>query len=127
MTSGSILLYVQRRFPSFKTFGPPLEAHFEGNSCKELRIFLSQQFHVALEHLYAAKFNKFNRTWQVLQDEEDLPKQETVDQPKNTSQESQKDKEDPQKTKKQNNIRSKPYSLKDGGTFLLSVICCFFF
>lgn len=120
MKADSILLYVQRRFPSFKTFGPPIEVHFGGNSCKELRTFLSQQFQVPLEHLHAAKFNRFNRTWQVLQDEVDLPKQETTDETKNTSQEPQK--EEPQKKKKQsNNIRSKPYSLKDGGSLLAFV------
>jgi hypothetical protein len=63
-----VLIYVQQRYPQFKTFGYPQEMFFAGNTVEQLLTLLSTALNIPVHQLYAAKYNKYNGHWIKLEE-----------------------------------------------------------
>jgi hypothetical protein len=97
----SLLLYIQQRIPATLSYGKPWEVYFNGVTISDLRDLVSQHFEIPKESLQMAKFVRHNCTWQVLNIQVETPVENA-----------------PNKKKNPGNVRTKPYSLRDGGNKL---------
>jgi hypothetical protein len=132
MSDTSLLLYVGKRDSSFRVFTKVEEYHFEGELVKELRSQMAIYFGIAEESLLLAKLNRYNGTWQILEDVATAPssakeKTEKTDQQMTAKQEvnttattpSTENVETNKKAPQLVSVKNKPYALRDGGKFIL--------
>jgi len=112
-TEVNLLLYVQLWIAQYGVFSPPKQINFNGLLCSELRTVLSEELELSKEDLRIIKYNKHNRTWQELKDDnlnelsiaavqQDL--KEVVAKPVEY---------------KQYSVKGKPYILRDGDIIVI--------